>query len=243
MENENKAENLPDCCKKTDVPEDKKGIWQAIAYGLLPHTGCIAFIIVTVIGATTAMTLLRPLMLNAYFFYVLIAISFIFAAIASVVYLKKHGLLSTVGAKKKWKYLTTMFGITILTNLLLFMVIFPVLANVGGVTGAAALDLESESSITLKVNIPCPGHAPLVSNDIKALGVSAVNFKFPNIFEIGYDPGKVSKSQILGLEIFKTYSATVIDESFATAVQQEPANSGGGCGCGGGGSSSCGGNV
>ncbi|UCD03921.1 MAG: hypothetical protein JSW73_05285 [Candidatus Woesearchaeota archaeon] len=223
-------EELPDCCKKVERPKGKSTLWQAIVYGLLPHTGCIAFIIVTILGVTAAVTFLKPIMMNAYFFYILIAISFIFAAISSVIYLRKCGLLSIPGVKKKKKYLTTMFSVTIFVNLLLFLIIFPALANVDtGFTGAAVAG--PQSSITLKVDIPCPGHAPLISNELKTLAISAVNFKFPNIFEVGYSPDAVSKQQILDLDVFDTYAATVIDESSAKVVEEKPISSSGGCCC------------
>jgi len=38
-------------------------------------------------------------------------------------------------------------------------------------------------------------------------------FTLPNIFEVKYDSAKVTQQQILSLEVFKTYKATVLDES------------------------------
>ncbi len=234
MENE---KELPDCCKTT---KKANTIWQAIGYGLLAHAGCIAFIIASIVGATAAVTFLKPIMMNRYFFYILIAISFVFATISSVLYLRKNGFLSKAGIKKKKGYLATMYGITLGVNVLLFIVIFPALANAGSITGATVA--SSQASMTISVDIPCPGHAPLVTNALKALGVDAINFKFPNKFEIGYTPSKVSKQQIMNIDVFDEYPATIIAESNANVVQSAPASSGGGCGCGGstcGGSGSC----
>ena len=235
-------DELPDCCRKVDAPEGKKTVLQAIGYGLLAHAGCIAFIIATVAGATAAVTFLKPLMMNRYFFYILIAISFVFATISAVLYLRKHKHLSWGGIKKKKKYLATMYGITIGVNLLLFLVIFPMLANTGGITGGAVGLASAPAVITLEVDIPCPGHAPLITNELKTLGVDVVRYSFPDTFKVGYDPGKVSKADIMGIDVFVPYPATVIDESTNTGVTTagvvagtSPArSSGGGCGCGGG---------
>ncbi|MEM2707463.1 MAG: cation transporter [Candidatus Pacearchaeota archaeon] len=235
----------PCICKK----KEKKGFWQGIAYGLIPHIGCIAFIIGSILGVTALMQFFKPLLLNRYFFHILILVSLLFATLSSLLYLKKNGFLSLAGIKKKWKYLATMYCSTIGINLLLFMVIFPLLANVSiapSVTAAAAgLNGNNNdfSSLKLSVDIPCPGHATLISNELKSInGVIDIKFSFPNVFEVKYDPTKTSKQEILSLDVFNTYKATVLDES---SIQQngqqtikEQLIAGGGC-CGGGGS--CGG--
>jgi hypothetical protein len=235
MEDENETEEeLPDCCKKVDKSEGKKTVLQAVGYGLLAHAGCIAFIIASIAGATAAVSFLKPVMMNRYFFYILIAISFVFATISALLYLRKHKYLSWRGIKKKKKYLMTMYGITIGVNLLLFLVIFPMMASTGGITGGAVGLASSPAVIELSVDIPCPGHAPLVTNELKSLGVDIVRFSFPNDFEIGYDPAKVTKEQILAIDVFEPYPATIISESANTVVEVAPARSSGGCGCGGG---------
>lgn len=218
MENENNEpehDGLPDCCKP--VKEKKhKGLLAGIAYGLIPHIGCIVFIIGSILGVTVLTQFFKPLLMNRYFFHFLILLSLGFATLSSLMYLRKNGYVSFAGVKKKWKYLTTMYGTTIGVNLVLFMLIFPLLANVAvasnSITGAAVGTQDALTSITLKVDIPCPGHAPLISNELKTLGVSTINFKFPNIFEVGYNSDAISKQQILGLNVFKTYAATVVDE-------------------------------
>ncbi|MEM3610373.1 MAG: cation transporter [Candidatus Aenigmatarchaeota archaeon] len=233
--------------KKTE----KKSILQGITYGLIPHTGCIVFILASVLGVTTAIELFKPLLLNPYFFYILMLLSFTFATISSAFYLMKNGLLSSIGIKRKWKYLSTMYGSTIGINLLLFIIIFPLLTNVStaqSVTGnliALENNLNSLSSLKLSVDIPCSGHAPLISDELKKLnGVSSVQFSLPNVFDVKYDPTKISKQQILSLDIFKTYKAIVLSEATNKVIttQQPLQNSitdGGscrvgscGCGCG-----------
>ena len=239
------------CCQK-DEQKESKGLKSGIIYGLIPHAGCIAFIIASVLGVTAATELFKPLLLNPYFFYILIALSFTFATISSAIYLRKNGLLSSSGVRRKWKYLSTMYGSTIGINLLLFMLIFPLLANVSvaqPVTGNILAN-NALSSIKLTVDIPCSGHAPLISDELKKLeGISNVQFSLPNVFDVKYDSSKTTKQQILSLEVFKTYKATVLSESVQSTqltVSNQPSISNsqptsGSC-CGGGGScgNSCG---
>jgi uncharacterized membrane protein YgcG len=205
----NKEEQLPSCCQK----KESKGWMQGLLYGLIPHAGCIAFIIGSVLGVTVLMQFFKPLLMNRYFFDILIVISLLFATLSSVLYLRKQGMLSANGIKHKWKYLAGMYGSTIGINLILFMLIFPMLANVGSASGTQTADqIQALSTITLKVDIPCPGHAPLISNELKTLGVSDVKFSFPNNFDVKYDPNRLTKESILGLDVFKEYKATVITE-------------------------------
>jgi len=242
--NENKNQNKS-CCDSNSNNEKsgKSNIKQGIVYGLVPHAGCIAFIIFSVLGVTTATTLFKPLLLNPYFFYILVALSFVFATISAIVYLNKQGVIvfqktevgnslnvSPEGIKTKWKYLSTLYGTTIFVNLLLFLVVFPMTANfsaassiTGAVAGVQSLGQQSQSSfstIKLQVNIPCSGHASLITDELKKVdGVTSVKFSFPNIFDVTYDSTKTSKQQILSLEVFNSYKATVTAESQQTNVQ------------------------
>ena len=191
-----------------------KGFLKGILCGLAPHTFCIAFIIFTVLGVTTATALLKPLLLNPYFFYILIGLSFIFATISAIFYLKRNGILSSPGIKKKWRYLSILYGATIFVNLLFFMVIFPKVANLNfnpTRQSAALIEKTLLSSLTLKVDIPCPGHAPLITTELKKIdGVEKVKFSFPNLFDVKYNFLKTSKGEILSLKVFDSYKATVI---------------------------------
>jgi len=239
---------------------------QGILYGLVPHTGCIAFIIATVLGVTVATELFKPLLMNPYFFHILIAISFVFATISSFFYLKKQGFImfnrrgedggvemsiSSNTLKRKWKYLLTMYGVTIFINLFLFFIMFPALANINSgmsITGAFAAD-SSLSLMTLQVDIPCPGHAPLITGELRKIsGVKAVEYKFPNIFDVGYDSTIVSEEGILDIGVFNTYKPTVLDNTEGNAQVNDGSDSVNeptvGCGCGrgaGGGCCGCGG--
>ena len=260
------AENVKDCCgaaKSKDMT-----LRQGIIYGLVPHAGCIAFIIGSILGVTVLVEFFKPLLMNPYFFYILIGVSIALATVSSAFYLKRLGLLSAAGAKRKWKYLSTMYGSTIGVNLLMFLVIFPLVANVSAAPQAATLPisagagslLSDSGSLKLEVQIPCSGHAPLISGELKKIsGVTSVQFSFPNIFDVQFDTSKTSKQEILSLDVFKSYPAKVLNESVAAqasppTVVLQPATapagsastgpSGGGC-CGGsassGGAGTCGG--
>ncbi len=225
--------------------KNKSYIKQGIFYGLIPHIGCIAFIIASLLGVTLAVQLFKPLLLNPYFFYILILISFAFATVSAFIYLKRQGFItfnktkdlleisfSPGVIKRKWKYLSTLYGTTIGVNLLVFMVIFPLLANISSlpligafVAVAGSENANNISSIRLKVDIPCPGHALLISQELKSInGVKEVQFSFPNIFDVKYDSTKVSKQQILSLEVFNTYKATVLDESATQQLESQSGN-------------------
>lgn len=239
------AENSENAAEKEEKKCSSYGcVKQGIVYGLVPHIGCIAFIVGSVLGVTVLTGLFKPLLWNPYFFHILFLLSFVFATISSVFYLRKNRLLSLKGAKRKWRYLSTMYGSTMGINLVLFMLIFPLLANISlsSPTGAVAGlsdGASTLSSLSLQVAIPCPGHAPLISQELKAIdGVSDIQFSFPNIFNVRYNSVKTSKQQILALEVFETYKATVLSESQSQQNSilgnSAPAGSGGGC-CGGGG--------
>ena len=207
------------CCQRETK---KKGLFIGLLYGIVPHTFCIVFIILTILEATTATALLKPFLLNRYFFYILIGLSIFFATISAIIYLKKNAILSFQGIKRKWKYLSILYGTTIFVNLLFFMVIFPYLANLNRVQPSALIGATHLSSITLKVEIPCPGHAPLIIDELKKIeGVEDVKFSFPNLFDVKYNPSKTSKEKLLSLEIFNTYKAVVIKETRSFFQKEE----------------------
>ena len=221
------------------------GLGQGIMYGLIPHIGCITFIVGSVLGVTVLTQFFTPLLMNPYFFHILIAISIGFATLSSIIYLRKNRLLSFIGMKRKWKYLTTMYGSTIGINLVLFMLVFPLLANVSlAVPTGLAIAEDNVAYLRMSVDIPCPGHAPLITQELKTIdGIGEVQFSFPNIFNVEYDTTKTSKQEMLSLDVFKTYKASVVSEDAAQIQNQVSASSySGDCGCGVntcGGSGSC----
>lgn len=201
-----------ECCQNK-TQEKRKGFFWGLFYGLVPHVFCIAFIIFTVLGTTVATAFLKPLLLNPYFFYLLIVLSFVFATISAAVYLRKNSIFSFKGVKRKWKYLTILYSTTILVNLLFFMIIFPAAANfkIGEANSTVIADSILLSSATLKVAIPCSGHAPLIMTELKKInGVADVKFKFPNLFEVAYDQAQASENDLLSLVIFQEYQATIV---------------------------------
>jgi len=206
-----------DCCNKKNIKikeeNNNKGILRGVLYGLAPHTFCIAFILFSIIGATTATTILKPLLLNRYFFYILIAISFLFATVSAIIYLKRNESLSLKGMKNKWKYLSILYMTTILVNLLFFMVIFPVAANLNLSPASATSSSQNVQlkSLALEVDIPCSGHAPLITGELKKIsGVKEVKFRFPNLFDVKYDPLETQEDKIISLDVFKTYKAKIV---------------------------------
>ncbi|MFA5084259.1 MAG: hypothetical protein WC475_02670 [Candidatus Paceibacterota bacterium] len=208
--------NQKDCCRKkagNKPGSADKGFLAGIFYGLIPHTFCIAFVVFSVIGAATGTLLFKRFLLFPYFFQFLVFLSFLSATISALVYLKRNGILSWRGAKRKWKYLGILYGTTIFINLLFFFVIFPAVANLGSAskTVSSAGDFQSSlASLTLAVDIPCSGHAPLVINELKGIiGVDSVKFKLPNLFEISYDSARTSPITIISLDIFKTFKAII----------------------------------
>ncbi|MBT5023327.1 hypothetical protein HOK51_07215 [Candidatus Woesearchaeota archaeon] len=210
------------CCNNKYKSNDSTGWKSGLLYGLIPHIGCIAFIIGSILGVTVLMQFFKPLLMNRYFFHFLIALSLVFATLSSTLYLKKQNLMSWAGAKKKWKYLFGMYGSTVGINLVLFMFIFPLLANFSvadSLSGSAVLNNGFDNSnnfveLNIAVDIPCPGHAPLISNELKTIeGVYGVEFSFPNKFAVNYNSDQTSKSEMLSLEVFDEYPATVLSES------------------------------
>jgi hypothetical protein len=215
------SKKQPACCQP--VEKKGKGLFAGLLYGLIPHTFCIAFILLSVIGATAAATLLRSILLVPYLFQMMIGLSLAFATLSAVMYLRRLGYLSLDGARTKWRYLGLLYGTTIAINLLLFLVVFPAVANATPRVQAQDLPTSSQSTaapaalptstkqVSLDVEIPCSGHAPLISGDLLQLkGVLAVHFVLPNRFVVDYDPQQVTLEQIQALEIFKTYKATPV---------------------------------
>jgi len=210
------------CCGKK-TKEKKRGFLTGILYGLAPHSFCIAFVVFTVLGTAAATAFLKPFLMSRYFFHILIGLSFVFVTISAIIYLKKNGILSFPGIKRKKGYLLTLYGTTIGINLLLFMVIFPTMTNIDSETGVITALLstfqKSENAearrgsgfLNIKVDIPCSGHASLISGELKEIGgVKNVRYRFPNFFDVDYDSEETNQEEILSLEVFDVYRAEVV---------------------------------
>jgi len=205
------SKNILPCCQSAKKNK-QTGFLSGLVSGLIPHTFCILFIIFSVLGATSATFLFKGLLLNKNFFYLLILLSFVFATISAIVYLKRGQLLSVKGIKYSWRYLTILYGITIVVNLLLFFIIFPLTANYSSKKNQQSNNgTMKQSLLTLKVSIPCSGHASLITSELKKLpGINEIKFRLPNIFDVSYDANQLSAEQILNLNVFKTYKAEAV---------------------------------
>lgn len=201
------AQELPSCCAPAPNAEGK-GFLMGLFYGLVPHTFCILFIVLSVLGATAATSVIKRFLYIPYLFQIIVLLSFGFATLSAVLYLKRQGRLSLPGARARWKYLTILYTTTVGINLLFFLVIFPIVANSQFSRGASVVSAEGAGAVTLQVDIPCPGHAPLIMDELKTLdGVQGIKYGYPNSFRVTYDTAKLSVPQILDLQVFQEFRA------------------------------------
>lgn len=206
------------CCEAARGKK-RKGFLSGVLFGLIPHSFCIAFIIFSIIGTVTATAFLKKFLLIPHFFYFLVFVSLLLATISSAIYLKKTDCLCASGIKIKWKYISTLYSMTILVNLLMFFVVLPALANVNLQKSPASGNTTDQTSpgtenslveLSIEVQIPCSGHASLIIDEIrKNCNVQFVKFEMPNRFEIKYDPVMTTPDKIISLDIFKTYPAII----------------------------------
>ncbi len=184
-------------------------------YALIPHTGCILFIVFTVLGVTAATAVFRQFLMNPYAFYILIGLSFVLATVSAIIYLRRNVGLNVDGMKRKWKYLSILYGTTLIVNVLFFTVIFPAATNAITVQGPDTGQVVEPLSVSLQVTIPCSGHALLISSEIqKVNGVLGVKYRQPNFFDVSYDGSKTNEGAILKIDVFKTYPARVTASNF-----------------------------
>ncbi len=214
------------CC--LTAPERKgHGFFLGLLYGLVPHTFCILFIVLSIVGATAATSVLKRFLYIPYLFQIILGLSFVFATISAFFYLRRSGLLSRAGVKARWKYLTVLYGTTIAVNVLLFWVVFPTVANLQaqevtlpapttgvaqpiGPSAPSGADTAAAKATTLQVAIPCPGHAPLIIDELRRVdGVLGVRYQSPNLFQVRYDPARLTVDRILAQEVFKSFPAQV----------------------------------
>ncbi len=213
----------PACCRPVQEREGRGFLW-GLFYGLVPHTFCILFIVLSVVGATAATAFVQRVLYVPYLFEIVIALSVGFAVLSAVFYLRRNGSLSWQGARRRGRYLAIMFGTTLAVNLLFFWVVFPALANLDlsertvsastrplSAIGAVAESAPALSTVTLQVSIPCPGHAPLILSALReAAGVRSARYENPNLFLVGYDPSEASVETILARPVFEAFPAAVL---------------------------------
>lgn len=205
-ESDKAKEGTDSCCSA----KKKSGVEHGIAFGLLPHAGCIAVILLSVFSVTAGTTLLVPFLQTGVFYW-LIALSLAIATASAVWYLRKRQCLCKAGIKQERKYLATLYGTTITVNLVLLFVVFPAVGGFAATTGFLIAPTPKMVNLTILCDIPCPGHAPLITDDVANLtGVVKIDFSSPNVFSIVYDPTKTSQNAILSREIFDQYPATIL---------------------------------
>ncbi len=208
-------EQLPSCCRP-GAKREGRGFLLGLVYGLIPHTFCILFIVLSVVGATAATSVIRRFLYVPYLFQIIVALSLVFATVSAALYLKRNGLLSLPGIRFKWKYLSVLYATTVGINLLFFLVVFPLVANAGfsreaespaGLASTRGVAANS-GSVTLQVSIPCSGHAPLVMDELKKVdGITGIRYRFPNSFQVTYDASKLTVQEILAIDLFKEFPA------------------------------------
>ena len=204
--------NKQSCCENPKN-SSRNGFSKGLLYGILPHSFCLTFIVLSSLGATVFSGFLAKLLILPHFLEILITLSFLSATISALIYLKKNRLLSFPGIRKKWRYLTILLTTTLVVNLATFYLLMPALAGISlkkqNGTGLAKSNL---SSFKLKVNLPCSGHAPLVTEELKKLaGVININFKSPDLFEITYDSQKISAEKLLSLKVIADYKGEIVN--------------------------------
>ncbi|MCK9393489.1 hypothetical protein M0Q03_01670 [bacterium] len=91
-----------DCCSTNTKNEKVNGFSSGLLYAIIPHSFCILFVVLSIIGATFATQILRQFLLLPYFMPILIGLSLLFALISAIFYLKRINSLSWKGiiAKK-----------------------------------------------------------------------------------------------------------------------------------------------
>jgi hypothetical protein len=190
------------CCHADSVKT--KGFWRGLVSGLIPHSFCLLFIGLSIIGATGASALIKNILLIPNIFQILIILSVLFATVSAGLYLKKTKQLCLAGVKTKWRYLLMLFSTTIITNAILLLVVFPAMAKLQNQTTEI---IEKNHTVSLTVDIPCSGHAPLIIEELKKEnGVGAIAFEFPSTFKVAYNPELTSPEKIRALKIFQTFN-------------------------------------
>lgn len=156
-----KQKQIKDCCAQIPKENEKKGLFLGILFGILPHTFCILFVLFSVIGASFGAVYFQKLFRVPHLFQYLIALSFVFATMSAIFYLKRINGLNFAGLKLKWRYLIILFAIIIAVNLLIFYVILPAALNRGVPTENGQAAAVSENNIqVVRMNQYAGGYQP-----------------------------------------------------------------------------------
>ena len=173
------------CCVKDNSEKKGKGILKGVLYGILPHSFCIGFIVFSAIGSITVTSVFKNIIITPHFLDILLIFSISMATFSAIIYLKRCNCLNKHGMINKWKYLTILYGTTIFINFLMFSYVLPALANINSPNTNIVSARSSE--LSLKVSIPCTGHAPLIIDELKKCkGIESIKFESPDVFKIKY---------------------------------------------------------
>ncbi len=202
---------LPACCQKSSHP-GKKGFLRGIIFGLIPHTFCILFVVFTLLGSILGASIAKKFLIIPHFFLYLVIFSFLLASLSAFFYLRNNRCCNARGIKNNWKYLSILYGTTIFVNIAFVFYIFPAITSKTTDTKDQMIKAlsgnDSYMLISMEVEIPCSGHAPLIIDELKKTsGVISVSYEPQNFFSVQYDSKLVSENDIFSLEIFKTYKA------------------------------------
>lgn len=118
---------MDNCCQPAD--NYKRGFGTGLLFGLIPHSFCIAFLLLSIAGATSATALLSQFLLVPYLSLFLVIISLSLATLSAYIYLKKTGGCSLTIVKSKWKYLLTLYASIAIMNLIVIFIVLPALSN------------------------------------------------------------------------------------------------------------------
>lgn len=118
---------MENCCQPTS--NYKKGFWTGLLFGLIPHSFCLAFLLLSVAGAASTAVLLKKFLLIPHLSFFLLITSLLLATLSAFIYLKKTGGYSPLMIKSKWKYLLTLYGSIAVMNIIVIFIVLPALSN------------------------------------------------------------------------------------------------------------------
>ncbi len=141
---------MNDCCQPSH--NYKRGFLTGLLFGLIPHSFCIAFLLLSIIGATSVTILLQKFLFVPYFSLFLTTSSFLLATLSAFIYLKKTGCCSVEKIKSKWRYLSVLYSSIVVVNLIVIFVLLPL------ISGSQAKANDDSAPIF------CPAHPTQIIN-------------------------------------------------------------------------------
>jgi len=127
-----------------------KGLRTGLLFGLIPHSFCIAFLLLSIAGATSATALLGQFLSVPYLSLLLVILSLLLATFSAYIYLKKTGGCSLALVKSKWKYLLTLYASIVVINVIVVFILLPTLSKAQAKTDDVPIFCPAHS--TEKIN-------------------------------------------------------------------------------------------